>query len=109
MFNEIYEILARVKFNESIPVKDLIEVYTNDTIAKTNLLLFTSNLDYELYDRIYKTTVSGFDVSLLYTSPESLTGSATGDVDNILASLPEIGVNAYKIGVNDDTKLVLER
>ncbi len=109
MFNEIYEILARVKFNESIPVKDLIEVYTNDTIAKTNLLLFTSNLDYELYDRIYKTTVSGFDVSLLYTSPESLTSSATGDVDNILASLPEIGVNAYKIGVNDDTKLVLER
>ncbi len=109
MFNEIYELLAKVKFNESIPVKDLIEVYMNDTISKTNLLIFTSNLDYELYDQIYKTTVSGFDVSLLYTSPVSLTGTASGDVDNILASLPEIGVNAYKLGIENDTKLILER
>lgn len=109
MFNELYELLAKVKFNESIPVKDLIEVYVNDTMSKTNLLIFTSNLDYELYDQIYKTTVSGFDVSLVYTSSESLTGMPSNDVDNILASLPEIGVNAYKLGIDDDTKLILER
>lgn len=109
MFNELYELLAKVKFNEEIALKDLIEVYTTDAISRTNLLLFTSNLDYELYDQIYKTSKSGYDVSLIYTSPESLTGEVSADVGNIMASLPEIGVNAYRIGIYDDIKQVLER
>ncbi len=109
MFNEIYELLAKVKFNQSIPVKDLVEVYVNGTIAKTNILIFTSNLDYELYNQIYKTSVSGYDVSLIYTSPEKITGVIDKDVENILAFLPEIGVNTYKIGIDDDIKYILER
>lgn len=109
MFNEIYEILAIVKFNESIPVKDLLELYTNDAPAKTNILIFTSNLDYELYDQIYKTSVSGYDVSIIYTSPEELTGIKDTDADKIIDFLPEIGVNAYKINISDDIKFILEQ
>jgi hypothetical protein len=109
MFNEIYEMLAKIKFNVDIPVKDLIEVYVNSTISKTNILIFTSNLDYELYNQIYKTSTSGYDVSLIYTSPENLTGVMNQDVDNILSSLPEIGVNTYKLDINDDIKCILER
>jgi hypothetical protein len=109
MFNELYEILAKIKFNENIPVKDLLEVYTSSTILKTNILIFTANLDYELYNQIYKTSTSGFDVSLIYVSTENLTGIKNQEADNILSFLPEIGVNIYKLNIEDDIKRVLER
>jgi hypothetical protein len=108
MFNDIYEILAKIKFNENIPFKDLLELYVNSTITKTNILLFTSNLDYELYNQIYKTSTSGYDVSLIYTSPEQLTGINDPEAGSILSFLPEIGVNVYRINIEDDIKCVLE-
>lgn len=109
MFSELYELLAKVKFNDTVQLKDLLEVYVNNTISKTNILLFTSNLDYDLYNEIYKTSTSGFDVSLIYVSSEDLTGIKDADAENIMAFLPEIGVNTYKINIHDDTKCVLEQ
>jgi hypothetical protein len=108
MFNEIFEQLAKVKFSESIPVKDLLEIYTNNVLKKTNILIFTSNLDYDLYNQIYKTSNTGYDVSLIYTSAEDLTGFSDPEADNILSSLPEIGVNSYRININDNIKEILE-
>lgn len=109
MFSELYEMLAKVKFNESVYLKDMLKVYVNNTISKTNILLFTSNLDYELYDEIYRTSTSGYDVSLVYISPEELTGVKNEEAENIIAFLPEIGVNAYKLNINEDTKSILEQ
>ena len=108
MFNEIFEMMAKVKFNESVPVKDLLEVYVNNTLTKTNILVFTSNLDYELYNQIYRTSNSGFDVSIVYTSPEKITGEKNVDAENILSFLPEIGVSSYRINIDDDIKEILE-
>lgn len=108
MFNEIFELLAKVKFNESVPVRDLIEIYTNSALKKTNIVIFTSNLDYDLYNQIYKTSNSGYDVSLIYTSPEKATGITNPEADNILKSLPEIGVNSFKINIDDNIKEILE-
>ncbi len=108
IFNEIFEMMAKVKFNESVPVKDLLEIYTDNAVTKTNILIFTSNLDYELYDQIYRTSSAGFDVSLIYTSPEKITGTPLVDAENILTFLPEIGVSSYKINIDDDIKLILE-
>jgi uncharacterized protein (DUF58 family) len=109
MFSELYEILAKVKFNETVQMKDLLKVYVNNTISKTNILLFTSNLDYELYNEIYKTSISGFDVSLIYVSSENLTGIRDEDAEKIIAFLPEIGVTTYRLNIDDDTKCVLEQ
>ena len=108
LFSEIFEILAKIKFNETVPVKDLLEIYVNNTLSKTNILIFTSNLDYELYNQIYKTSNSGFDVSIIYTSPEKLTGEKNTDAENILTFLPEIGVNSYRINIDDNIKEILE-
>ena len=66
-----------------MPVKDLLEIYTNNILKKTNILVFTSNLDYELYDQVYKTANSGYDVGIIYTSPEKLTGVKNREVENI--------------------------
>lgn len=108
LFNEIFEQLAKVKFSESVPVKDLLEIYTNSVLKKTNILIFTSNLDYDLYNQIYKTANAGYDVSVIYTSAEDLTGMPNPEADNILDSLPEIGVNSYKINIRDNIKEILE-
>lgn len=109
MFNEIFEILAKVKFNESVPVQDLLEMYTDNIIRKTNILIFTSNLNYELYSQIYKASNAGYDVGIIYTSPEKLTGIKNQEAESILSSLPEIGVNSYRINIDDDIKEILER
>ena len=108
MFNMLVEILAKVTFKESIPVQDLLKIYTNNTLTKSNILIFTSNLNYELYNQIYKTSNSGFDVSIVYTSPEKFSGEKNIDVENILTSLPEIGVASYRINIDDNIKDVLE-
>lgn len=108
LFDQIYQLLAGIKFAGSVSLKDLLEVYTAEAPAKTNILTFTSNLDYDLYDQIYKTSQSGYDVSLIYVSAEKLTGIKEPGVENILESLPEIGVKTYKVGIEDDIRPILE-
>jgi len=108
MFSEIFELLAKVKFSGSVPVKDLLEIYTYNILKRTNILVFTSNLDYALYNQIYKTVNTGYDLSLIYVSPEKFTGVKNDEVENILRSLPEIGVNCYRINIDDDIKKILE-
>jgi len=108
MFNEIYEMLAKVKFSDDVPVKDLIDIFTDNALKRTNLLVFTSNLDYDLYDQLYKSAKSGYNISLIYISPEKITGTKDQEAENILASLPEIGIVSYSIGIDDDVKQVLE-
>jgi hypothetical protein len=108
MFNEIYEVLAKVKFSDNVPVKDLLEIYTSNALRNTSVIIFTSNLDYDLYDQLHKTLNFGYDVSLVYVSPEKITGIKNNDTENILDSLPEIGINSYKIDIDDDIKEILE-
>ncbi len=108
MFNEIYEMLAKVKFSDNVPVRALLEIYTDNALKSTNVMVFTSNLDYDLYNQIYKTSNSGYDVSLVYVSPEKISGIRDQEAENILTSLPEIGIASYRIGIDDDIKEVLE-
>lgn len=109
MFNELYNILAKVKFTQNVGVGELLDVCLNDSINKANVLIVTSNLSYGLYNQIYRLASSGYDTSLLYISPENITGINDAAADNIMAFIPEIGVSAYRIDINDDIKLVLER
>lgn len=108
-FDELYRMLAKLKFIEQVEIKDLIDVYLKNNFKKTNIIIFTSDINYALYNQIYKTRFSGYEVSLIYISPEQLTGIVNNEAENIMAFLPEIDVNTYKLDVNDDIKLVLER
>lgn len=108
MFNEIYEILAKVKFSDDVSAKDLLEIYTSNALRSTSVIVFTSNLDYDIYSQLHKTLNYGCDVSLIYVSPEKITGVKDSDVEKILDTLPEIGINSYKIEVDDDIKEILE-
>lgn len=108
-FKKIYDALAKVRFDQEVELKDLLSIYTRDNMKKTDLLLFTSNLDYDLYNEIYKTKALGYDVNLIYVSSEALTGVHDDAVKDILLDLPEIGVNTYKVNVDDDIKMVFEQ
>jgi len=107
MFNDLYDILARVKFDGTIHLKDLLELYTNNTLTRTNILLFTSNLDYELYNQIYKTISTSLDISVIFASSADEAKTHYEEA-RILESLSEIGVKCYHIENGDDIKTILE-
>lgn len=108
MFEELYGVLAEIKFNQSIVLEDLLDVYLKEYASKTNVILFTSNISYSLYNVIYEAKVAGFEISLVYISPREASGEEIADEDNILSSLPEIGVSTFKLNINDDIKGLLE-
>lgn len=93
-FQKIYEALAEAAFKESIPVKDILGIYLNDNVSRSNIIIFTSNIDYDLFDQIYKAKFSGYEIILVHISPEQLTGIRDEDADNILDYLPELGVES---------------
>ena len=71
-------------------------------------MLFTSNLSFELYDKLYKAKLSGYDVNLIYIAPNVALDSDKADIDNILKELPEMGITTYRIDPEDDIKNILE-
>ncbi len=107
-FNSVYRLLSRVRFNEETKAGDLLELYLNEHITRANIVIFTSVVDYHLFDQIYKAKYSGYEVILVYVSPEELTGMKDETAENVLSYLPEIGVDYYKINVSDDIKAVFE-
>ncbi len=107
-FKKIYDALAKVRFDQDIDLKYVLSIYTRDNMKKTDLLIFTSNLDYDLYDEIYKAKALGYDVNLIYVSPEHITGVCDSSVNDILRDLPEIGITPYRVNVDDDIKLIFE-
>ncbi|MDQ2085995.1 DUF58 domain-containing protein [Herbivorax sp. ANBcel31] len=104
-FQGIYDILAKIKFNQDVEIKDILSMHVqNNSLKKSNILLFTPSLNSDLLDELYKAKLSGFDVTLIHVSPNSAYESDSEEKNNMLKELPEIGVNAYKISVEDDIK-----
>lgn len=103
MFSELFSVLSEVKFEGNVDVQDILNVYL-ENLPKTNILIFTSNLDYGLYNCLHKAKFSGYTVVLIYLSPEEITGSENAEAETILSFLPEIGIEAYKININDDIR-----
>ncbi|HHV29664.1 MAG TPA: DUF58 domain-containing protein [Clostridium sp.] len=108
-FEGIYNILSGIKFENDMSIKDVLNIYVrNNILQRTSLLLFTSNLNYELYDEIFKTKLIGYDINVVYVCPECIANNVSSEVNNILNELLEIGVMIYRIKTEDDIKNVLE-
>lgn len=104
-FQNIYDILAKIQFNQSMKVKDLLSMYVeNNSLKKSNIILFTASVNSDLFDELYKATLSGFDVNLIYVSYNNENQLENEEKTKMLKELPEIGVNAYKLDVEDDIK-----
>ncbi len=107
-FEYIYNILSKITFSGGEHLKDVLDVFLFENYKKSNVILITANLNYDLFNQIHKLQLSGHELSLIYISPERLVGKDS-EVDAILSFLPEIGVLTYTINVNDDIKEKLER
>ncbi|MDP4181678.1 MAG: DUF58 domain-containing protein [Bacillota bacterium] len=108
-FDEIYKVLSKISFIEKVGLKDLLDVSLIENINKTNVILFTSNMNFDLYDEIYKAKQSGYELSIIYISPKELTGINDNDTEVILSNLFEAGIDVYPINISDDVKSKLER
>ena len=104
-FGKIYELLSNVSFDQDVKLKDLLNIYTRDNAKKIDLMIFTSNIDFGLYDEIYNAKAIGYDVNLFYVCAGDFIESSENIVNDILSDLPEIGVTTYKIKMNDDLKM----
>ncbi|TYQ15508.1 UNVERIFIED_CONTAM: uncharacterized protein (DUF58 family) [Acetivibrio alkalicellulosi] len=104
-FYEIYDTLSKIQFDQDVDVKDILNMYVqNNSLKKSNILLFTSNVNYDLYDELYKSKLSGFDVNLIYVSPDNDSITYSKETDEMLKELPQIGVASYRLNTDDDIK-----
>jgi len=108
-FDKIYHMLSNVSFDQDIDLKDLLNIYNRDNAKKIDLIIFTSNIDYGLYDEIYNAKAIGYDVNLVYVYADDFTKTSENVVDNILMDLPELGVTTYKINIDDDLKMIFNK
>jgi len=108
-FDEIYKNLACIPFNEETGLEDILETFVADNADKTNIIAFTSNIDFDLYSQICRLQAYGQNIAIVYVSGEEVTGIKDPDKDNMIRSLQETGVNVFKININDDIKPIFEQ
>ena len=108
-FARLYEFLSTVEFDQNIPISDVADVFLSETIGKTNLIIFTANLNYSLYNTICKAHITGHHPILVYISPQEATGIKYDEEDEIFTALSERGIDTYKLNISSNTKEVLER
>jgi hypothetical protein len=107
-FQNIYNRLAKIRFASEFSISETLDVYIRNSSAKTNLLILTSNLSYDLYDIIYYANFSGFHSIVVYVSPSEFMGDEKEQTENIMSAIPRIGAYIYKINISDEIKPVLE-
>lgn len=107
-FADVYNHISQIRFSHTLSLSDILEVYIKNKSVKSNLLLCTSSMDYNLYNVIYYASFSGFNVIVICISPEELTGVKNDVAEAIISDIPRIGAKVYKINIKDDIKSVLE-
>jgi hypothetical protein len=107
-FENAYQALAKVQFNQEVSFTDLIDSQINHSINKPDILLSTSNLDDRLYETLRRVKSAGYEVGLIYISPEEIIGEKKTDAERILSVLFGSGIKVYRINLSDDIKGVLE-
>ncbi len=105
-FEKVYEILAKVKFDQNIKLTDIIYSQTNENISNSNIIISTSNLDFELYETVNKMKLLGYDISLIHISTKEILGKKETDSNHILSLLLELGIKVYNINISDNIKAV---
>lgn len=105
-FEYIYKSLTTTDFTQIVSLSDIVKLH-NANSTSSDMIIFTSILDVDLYNEIYNAQMSNNSICLIYISPRTLVSEKSEIVDQILDNLPEIGVRAYTINPNDDIKLIL--
>jgi hypothetical protein len=107
-FENVYQTFAKINFNQQASFKDIIDSQMNHIINKPDILLSTSNVDYEVYETLGRVKLAGYDICFIYISTEEITIVNNPEVGQILSALSELGIKVYSINLSDDIKDVFE-
>jgi len=105
-FEFIYKILSSISFKQNVSLADIVKLHYQSSNNSTDIIIFTSILDVDLYNEMYNAQMSNHTICLIYISPRALIAQRNEIVDDILDNLPEIGVRAYTINPDDDIKII---
>lgn len=106
-FENLYRFFSTVKFNQDINIEDIISLMVDENVNMQNILIATSNINYALYEVLYKVKTASNNIGLIYVSPKEIQGE-NEDISGILKGLKELGINLYYINITGDIKTVLE-
>ncbi len=106
-FEQIYKSLSCVNFDQQVPMPDILRLHSESCSNASDMIVFTSILDIDLYNEMYKSQMANHTVTLIYVSPDSARNVKSGIIEDIMENLPEIGIKAYSIHPDDDIKILL--
>ena len=106
-FDLIYKTLSSIEFKQQVSLADIVKLHYESRNNLNDMIIFTSNLDIDLYNEIYNAQMSNHSICLIYVSPRLLVKEKNEMIDEILDNLPELGVRAYTINPDDNLKAVL--
>ncbi len=105
-FENAYQALAKAEFNQEACAKDIIKSQINHGINIQDILLTTSNVDNELYEVLSKIKSAGYNIYLIYISPQEINSEKKQGIEQILSALSELGIKVYRINIFDDLNSV---
>lgn len=108
-FENVYEVLARVKFEQNIKFKDIIYSQINQNANKSNIIISTSNLNYELYETLNRMKILGCDINLIHVYNEEILEKKETNIEGILDLLSKLGIRVYSINISADIRAVFEQ
>lgn len=109
-FESIYKTLFKIKFESEATFVDTVKLALLGDVSRNTLILITSNLDDKVYSQISMQYHLGYEVILIYISPETLVPAKEAqkaEQKAVLSALKEMNVKAYEIHINDDIKYIL--
>lgn len=104
-FENAYQALAKAEFNHDSSAKDIIKSQINLGINIQDILFTTSNVDSELYEILSRMKSAGYNIYLIYISPEEITREKNQGIEQILSALSS-GIKVYRINISDDLNSV---
>jgi uncharacterized protein (DUF58 family) len=101
-FKEMHKLLAEIKFNEEFDIGTVLEEVSKDRQIRKNIFIFTSNINDDLCEQLYKMRLSGCEITLVFISASDLTGANKKNEENVLSSMSSKGVKIFEIDTNSE-------
>lgn len=108
-FNTLYKEMLQIKFEGTTTLEQVLALNRIQYREKSNYILLTSKLTYELYHQIEQMAQVGSWVILIYTSPGGAYELEDEVASIILKALEKLRVRYIVIAFEDDLEKALER
>ncbi len=107
-FSQIYDNISESTYDKENYYPEVLKAFCSELESETNIIILTSNLNYNLYTEIYKAILTGHYLIIIYIEPLENEIKNTYIDKKILEDIPKIGARAYLVRENSDIKSVLE-